>query len=113
MNNDAKVRPWSGRLLWRVLFVGALVPSITGAQSSPTNAVAKKASVRRANELVLAGLRPGNDKIAKARALYGSSNDKASKFFAADAKNGDGRVIAATALRQYYATILNASVLFI
>ena len=60
---------YRGRLLRRVLFIMALLPALAGAQNSPQKTVAKKASEHRANELTLAGLRPGHDNLARASQL--------------------------------------------
>lgn len=58
-----------GRPLRRVLFAVALLPFTVGAQSSPTKPAAKRASEHRANELTLAGLRPGRDTVPRAAQL--------------------------------------------
>lgn len=59
----------SGRFLKRVLFVLCLASTFSGAQT-PQKSAAKKAPTHRANELTLAGLRPGRDRVASATAKY-------------------------------------------
>jgi len=58
-----------GRLLRRALLILVWLPCVASAQSSPTATVAKKVSAHRANELTLAGLRPGRDNLARAAEL--------------------------------------------
>ena len=50
----------------RALLFLAFLPSIASAQSSSTKPSAKTVSARRANEVTLAGLRPGRDNLARA-----------------------------------------------
>jgi hypothetical protein len=59
----------SGRLLRRALLGVTLAISLAEAQTA-TIPSAKKASTHRANELTLAGLRPGKDGLERARQLY-------------------------------------------
>jgi hypothetical protein len=59
----------SGRLLRRALLAVALATSTAGAQTAPKSAV-KKASAHRANEMTLAGMRPGRDMVARAIRKY-------------------------------------------
>jgi hypothetical protein len=66
MTNGAKAGPCSGRLLRRVLLVLSFLPAIAFAQTASPTPPAKKASTHRANELTLAGLRPGRDTLARA-----------------------------------------------
>ena len=73
----------SGRLLRRALFAVALVASTAEAQTPPKPA-AKQARAKRANEVTLAGLRPGRDNIAKARQLYGVRDAGSSKAYSAE-----------------------------
>ena len=73
MTNDAKVCPCSGRLLVRALFVLSLLPGIVFGQSLPTKPITKQIAAHRINELTLAGLRPGKDRIEQAKKLYGTA----------------------------------------
>jgi len=62
------------------LFLGALLLSLMAgsslvAQQKPTP---KPAASHRANELTLAGLRPGRDKVTRAASLYNSIDSKSS-----------------------------------
>jgi hypothetical protein len=58
------------RLVRLALGVGLLVGGIADAQTAQQqNAVAKKTAVHRANELTLAGLRPGQDSLTRAAKL--------------------------------------------
>ena len=54
-----------------------LLPALAGAHPSQ-KAVPKKASAHRANELTLAGLRPGRDKLERAEQLYRSIDPESS-----------------------------------
>jgi len=65
------VRPClcSGRLLRRALLSLSLASSLTTAQVVAQHS-AKKVTSHRTNELTLAGLRPGQDKLARAVKLY-------------------------------------------
>jgi hypothetical protein len=72
MTTDAKVRPCCGRLRLavtkggkRALFSISLIPLLAIAQSSQKQ-FAKPASTHRANEMTLAGLRPGRDNLVRA-----------------------------------------------
>jgi hypothetical protein len=58
----------SGRLLRRAFLAVALATTTAGAQTASKSAV-KKASAHRANEMTLAGMRPGRDSIARAAEL--------------------------------------------
>lgn len=58
----------SGRLLRRALLGVMLAASLAGAQT--TKPAAKNAAERRANELTLAGLRPGADSVRRAISKY-------------------------------------------
>src|SRR5271165_2020799 len=61
----------------RALFSMALITALAGAQTVPKLA-AKRAAATRANELTLAGLRPGRDTLARAAQLnkqFGSGED--------------------------------------
>jgi hypothetical protein len=66
---DATVGPCSGRLLRRALFVMVFLPSVAGAQSPSAKPAPKNVTVHRANEMTLAGLRPGRDNIVRAAQL--------------------------------------------
>ena len=67
---------WTGgRILWRALLVLTLAPLLAGAQNT-TTPPAKKASAHRANELTLAGLRPGMDRLEKASQLNEKFGEK-------------------------------------
>ena len=61
--------PCSGRLLRRALFLTGIAGALASGQSEH-GPVGKKAAAHRANELMLAGLRPGVDKGKKAETLY-------------------------------------------
>ncbi len=64
---------WTDRLLKRALLSLSLVGTITAAQCRKP--APKKSPVQgRANELTLAGLRPGRDSITKAKAKFGTKN---------------------------------------
>ena len=54
----------------------ALACGMASAQSPQQKPPAKKAAARRANELTLAGLRPGRDKLNRAAQLYRSIDPK-------------------------------------
>jgi hypothetical protein len=64
-----RARLCSGRLLRRALLAVALLTAVAGAQTAP-KADAKKASAHRANELMLAKLRPGHATTTQALAIY-------------------------------------------
>jgi hypothetical protein len=68
----------SGRLLRRALLGVTLAASLVGAQTATKPAV-KKVAEQRANELTLAGLRPGKDGLERARQLYRAPNYKSDK----------------------------------
>ena len=68
----------SGRLLRRALLGVTLAASLAGAQTA-TKPAAKKVAEQRANELTLAGLRPGKDGLERARQLYREPNYKSDK----------------------------------
>jgi hypothetical protein len=60
--------PCSGRLLRRALFLTGIAAALAYGQSQ-SKPVAKKTAAHRANELTLAGLRPGKDTLARAALL--------------------------------------------
>ena len=62
----------SGRLVRSLLFASLLTSALATAQT-PSTPTAKKAA-HRANELTLAELRPGRDRVAKAKSKYGSKD---------------------------------------
>jgi hypothetical protein len=66
------------RLASLALLVLVLVTTLGNAQTNNPQ-IPKKATVRRANEFTLAGLRPGRDTLAKAKRLYKSSSDPANE----------------------------------
>lgn len=68
-------RVCSGRFFARVLFVSAIAAAVLPAQQTPAS---KSAAWRRANELSLAGRRPGRDKLGRAATLYNSVDAKSS-----------------------------------
>ena len=68
MAEQMPARLCCGRLLRRALFAVILVTALAGAQTSPKPG-AERASAHRANEMTLAGLRPGRDSIARAAEL--------------------------------------------
>jgi hypothetical protein len=68
----------SGRFLRRALLGVTLVATLAGAQTA-TKPVAKKVAEQRANELTLAGLRPGKDGLERARQLYREPNYQTEK----------------------------------
>ena len=70
-------RPCSGRLLRRALWGFFLLATIATAHSQQTP-IAKKTAATRANELTLAGLRPGRDKLGRAVELFRSIDPKSS-----------------------------------
>jgi len=61
--------PCSGLLLRRALLLTGIASALASGQSEH-GPVGKKAAAHRANELMLAGLRPGVDKGKKAETLY-------------------------------------------
>lgn len=63
---------WSGRLLRRALFLSSFLPAFVFAQVPSPKAAgsAKKVTEHRANELTLAGLRPGRDIVSRAISRY-------------------------------------------
>ena len=63
------VRIGGGRVLRGALFLTGIVSALASGQSTP-KPVAKKAAASRANELTLAGLRPGVDTLSRAIAKY-------------------------------------------
>jgi hypothetical protein len=65
---NASSSPCSGRLLRRALLAFCLSATFASAQTAQ-KPVAKKTSAQRANEMVLAGLRPGRDGLARAAQL--------------------------------------------
>ncbi len=67
----------------RVLFAVILLTALARAQTAP-KAAAKKAATTRANELTLAGLRPGKDYLSRVRQLYGEQDRIGSKVYSAD-----------------------------
>ncbi len=66
----------SGRLLRRALFVLLLASTFAHAQMTQKHAAKKVA--HRANELTLAGLRPGRDRLSRAVRLYHNIDPKSS-----------------------------------
>jgi len=68
---NARTGGCSGRFLKRALFAVFLASTLASAQTQQ-KAAAKKATGRRANELTLAGLRPGRDSRNRATQLYGA-----------------------------------------
>jgi len=60
---------------WRSISVSLLACSLATAQAPPA---AKKTAAHRANELTLAGLRPGKDKLGRAVQLYRNIDPKSS-----------------------------------
>lgn len=60
------------------VFLLLLACGIASAQSPQQKPPAKKAAAHRANELTLAGLRPGRDKLNRAAQLYRSIDPKSS-----------------------------------
>jgi hypothetical protein len=63
-------RLFSGRVLMRAVCGLAAAAALASAQTPPPQkAVSKKAAVHRANELTLAGLRPGQDSTTRAAKL--------------------------------------------
>ena len=64
-----------GRSLQRALLVSLVITPSLFAQQKPTP---KPAAAHRANELTLAGLRPGHDKLGRAATLYDSIDSKSS-----------------------------------
>ena len=67
----------SGRLLRRAPLALLLVSSLAGGQV-PQKPQARKAAAHRANELTLAGLRPGRDGLSRAMKLYREIDPKSS-----------------------------------
>ena len=65
---NARAGNCSGRFLKRALFVLLLVSTFASAQTTQKPAAKKVAY--RANELTLAGLRPGRDRLSRAEHLY-------------------------------------------
>jgi hypothetical protein len=70
-------RLFSGRVLVRAVCGLAAAAALASAQAPPQKAVSKKAAVHRANELTLAGLRPGLDTAKRGEKLYGEYIDLA------------------------------------
>ena len=68
LNGNSSVRFCSGRLLRRSLLAFCVIVTFASAQTGQ-KPVAKKAAAQRANEMALAGLRPGRDSLARAAQL--------------------------------------------
>jgi hypothetical protein len=77
---EAAVSLCSGRLLRRTVCAFFLTATLARAQATPPNPkpTAKKAAEHRANELTLAGLRPGRDKLSRAAQLYRNIDPRSS-----------------------------------
>jgi len=83
MTNDAKVARCSvprvlalAKVGRQALFALVLLPRIACGQEASPNPATKKTAVHRANELTLAGLRPGKDTAGKAIQMYGKVSSK-------------------------------------
>jgi hypothetical protein len=66
----------SGRLLGRALFLSITMTIISATQETQHRPATKKAAAQRANELTLAGLRPGRDKLGRAVQLFAPIDPK-------------------------------------
>jgi hypothetical protein len=75
--SDARRRLCSGRLPRRVVLLSFMAATLATAQAVHQQA-AKNATAHRANELTLAGLRPGRDTLNRAMQLYHTVDPKSS-----------------------------------
>jgi hypothetical protein len=60
------------RVTWALL--ASLLASTLAVAQTPPKTAAKKAPPKRMNELTLAELRPGRDRVAKAKTKFGSKD---------------------------------------